>query len=151
MTAIELTGRLMCTDESQDIVVRQHLPRHIDLTRAEPGCLRFDVTEADDPHVWNVHEIFVDAAAFTAHQERVAASEWGRVTAGIEREYTVHALDADGERRSADRRDEEKDRSLPTSGTADRARRRRRQDEMGSELARGLTREEESWLDADAE
>ncbi|MEZ5086110.1 MAG: hypothetical protein R2722_07640 [Tessaracoccus sp.] len=39
--------------------------------------------------MWQVDELFVDAAAFAAHQDRVARSEWGRATAGIERRYTI--------------------------------------------------------------
>lgn len=43
-------------------------------------------------HVWLVEEEFVDVIAFEAHQARVAASEWGRMTTGIERRYVVEGL-----------------------------------------------------------
>ena len=36
--------------------------------------------------------LFQDAAAFTAHQQRVAGSEWGRATAGIERRYEIEGI-----------------------------------------------------------
>ncbi len=84
-----LTGFLRCRDAADVAVVRRHLPEHIALTRAEPGCASFSVEQTDDPLVWAVAERFADRAAFAAHQERVAASEWGRVTAGIPREYEV--------------------------------------------------------------
>lgn len=42
--------------------------------------------------MWSVAEPFAGAEAFRAHQERVAASEWGRATQGIERAYTVSGL-----------------------------------------------------------
>lgn len=67
----------------------RHLPRHIQLTHAEPGCLSFDVQPTDDPFEWIVAERFADQAAFSAHQARVRASEWGRATAGIERDYVI--------------------------------------------------------------
>lgn len=66
-----------------------HLPEHIRLTRAEPGCLSFEVSPTINPLVWQVDEQFQDDASFLAHQQRVAASEWGRATASIERRYEI--------------------------------------------------------------
>jgi quinol monooxygenase YgiN len=66
------------------------LPDHIALTRAEPGCLAFEVTQSiDNPRHFLVSEIFTDQAAFDAHQRRAAASPWARITAGLERHYTI--------------------------------------------------------------
>lgn len=79
----------MCSDAAEAELVGAHLPRHVELTRAEPGCIRFEVRSADDPLVWSVDEEFAGESAFRAHQERVAASEWGRATAGIRREYEI--------------------------------------------------------------
>ncbi|WP_243226335.1 putative quinol monooxygenase [Microbacterium sp. CIAB417] len=92
MPRIQLTGTLICTNDEQAAIVATHLPRHIELTRAEAGCTRFDVTPTADPLVWDVAELFATAEAFRAHQERVAASEWGTATAGIERNYTIVEL-----------------------------------------------------------
>lgn len=92
MSRIQLTGTLICANEAQAAVVATHLPRHLVLTRAEAGCIRFDVTPTDDPRVWDVAELFATEEAFRAHQERVAASEWGAATAGIERKYTIVEL-----------------------------------------------------------
>lgn len=92
MPRIQLTGTLVCANEEQATIVATHLPRHVDLTRAEAGCIRFDVTLTNDPLVWAVAELFATEEAFRAHQERVAASEWGTATAGIERNYTIVEL-----------------------------------------------------------
>ena len=89
MTQVVLSGQLVCADDAELAVVQQHLPRHVELTRAEPGCVSFEVHQTGDALVWQVDETFVDDAAFAAHQERVSASEWGRVTAAIERRYAV--------------------------------------------------------------
>lgn len=79
-------------DRLQDI--RNALTDHIRLTRAEPGCLRFDVTEdPDHPGLFTVQETFVDSASFRAHQTRVTASEWGRISAGIPRHYRITGLE----------------------------------------------------------
>lgn len=86
---LELAGRLICAHDEEVQLVRRHLPRHIELSRAEAGCLHFDVTQTDDPLVWAVSESFVSQAAFDKHQARVAASDWGRVTAGIKRDYVI--------------------------------------------------------------
>ncbi|MFW0787245.1 antibiotic biosynthesis monooxygenase [Gordonia sp. CPCC 206044] len=90
MNQVVLRGQLVCANADEMDAVARHLPGHIELTRAEPGCLAFDVVRTSDPHVWQVDETFVDAAAFEAHQQRVAVSDWGIATSGIERRYTVH-------------------------------------------------------------
>lgn len=92
---ISLTGQLVCVDENEAATVLRHLDLHVALTRAEPGCLHFTVTQTADPLVWTVHERFVDQAAFDLHQARVQASEWGRATAGIERDYVVTTIASD--------------------------------------------------------
>lgn len=89
MSIVELKGRLICAHDQDVMIVRRHLPQHIELTRAEPGCLRFDVQQSDDPLVWTVSEEFVSQAAFDMHQARVRASDWGRATAGIKRDYVI--------------------------------------------------------------
>ncbi len=89
MPTIHLHGLLICPDPQVAAIVAAHLPQHIELTRAEPGCISFAVDATEDPWVWSVDEEFEDAASFRAHQERVRDSDWGRATAAIERDYTV--------------------------------------------------------------
>lgn len=86
---IVLTGQLICTDEQQVEVVRTHLPEHIRLSRAEPGCLSFTVTQTDDPLIWQVDETFTDQAAFDAHQTRTKASAWFRASGHIQRRFSI--------------------------------------------------------------
>lgn len=92
MNNVFLSGQLVCRDQNQATVVAQHLPLHIELTRAEQGCLSFEVILTQNPLVWQVEEQFQDAASFRAHQQRVADSDWGRATAGIERRYEIRGL-----------------------------------------------------------
>jgi len=92
VTTVTLTGQLVCASDEEAAIVAHHLPVHVAFTRAEPGCEAFEVTQSDDPHVWLVHEQFRDAAAFHAHQARVADSEWGRATEGVERRYDIRGL-----------------------------------------------------------
>lgn len=93
MGEVQLSGYLKCRDSAETALVLEHLPEHIALTRAEPGCLSFEVTRSGDPLVWAVAERFVDSHAFRAHQARVAASAWGSMTSAIERDYTVVGLE----------------------------------------------------------
>ncbi|MDD7972613.1 putative quinol monooxygenase [Roseinatronobacter alkalisoli] len=86
---VALQGALRCADAAQADIVQRHLPEHIRLSRAEAGCLQFDVTPTDDPLVWAVSERFATRIAFDAHQRRVKASVWGQATAAIARSYTV--------------------------------------------------------------
>lgn len=92
MPGVRLVGRLVCATQDEAAVVVEHLPTHIALTRAEPGCLAFAVDRTADPLVWAVDELFTDEVAFRAHQARVRDSAWGRATAGIARDYTVDGL-----------------------------------------------------------
>lgn len=87
---VRLTGWLICASDAEAEAVRAHLPRHMALTRAEPGCLSFDVTEAG-PLTWRVEERFRGQEAFAAHQERTRASDWYAATAGIERRYQIES------------------------------------------------------------
>ena len=84
---IRLTGTMTCPP-GRLAEVRAALPAHVALTRAEPGCVQFEVTEAADGR-FVVDEAFADRAAFEAHQSRGAASDWARVTRGLPRDYRV--------------------------------------------------------------
>ena len=86
-----LSGQLICATADEAERVRAHLPEHIRLTRAEPGCEVFEVTPLSDL-IWRVEERFTDRTAFAAHQARAAAAVWGVATAGIARKYTVTDL-----------------------------------------------------------
>lgn len=90
---VRLTGQLVCRSAEEVRAVSAHLAEHVALTRAEPGCVRFDVVPAGDGATWQVDEVFTTTAAFRAHQARVAASTWGRETAAVERRYTVVGVD----------------------------------------------------------
>lgn len=92
MTEVHLKGRLICRDEREAALVDTYLPRHVELTRAEQGCTSFTVTPTEDHLVWKVEEVFADAASFRRHQDRVKDSEWGTVTANIERDYSITGL-----------------------------------------------------------
>ena len=92
MNTVHLTGYLVCGDLNQAAIVAQHLPLHVELTRAEQGCLSFEVNLTHNPLVWQVDEQFQDAATFQAHQQRVSASKWGRTTASIERRYEIRGM-----------------------------------------------------------
>ena len=89
---VTLDGFLRCASEDEAARVRAALPLHVRLTRAEPGCLRFDVTPTDDPLVWTVSEEFIDPAAFKAHQARAGASDWAQATQGIARDYSIKGM-----------------------------------------------------------
>lgn len=61
MNNIFLTGQLICHDVDEIAIVVEFLPKHIELTRAELGCVFFEVNQTDDPMVWDVAECFRDA------------------------------------------------------------------------------------------
>ena len=86
---IELTGYIEVPEGRREAIAAA-LPLHIELSRAETGCVGFDVTP--DPEVagrYNVSELFTDRESFDAHQARVKASAWGEISAGMRREYSI--------------------------------------------------------------
>ena len=74
--------------------VTAELDNHITLTRAELGCKVFEVSaDSSNPNRFIVYEKFQDQASFVLHQERVGASDWGRVTKNVERFYEIEGMD----------------------------------------------------------
>ena len=70
--------------------LENELPNHLRLTRAEAGCLIFDVTkDVDIAGKFHVDEEFVDQQSFALHRQRVEKSHWGKVSAGAERFYEI--------------------------------------------------------------
>jgi quinol monooxygenase YgiN len=86
---IHVTGTLTCSTATEADVVRRFLPEHIRLSRAEPGCLTFNVDPTEDPLVWRLDESFADKAAFNAHGDRTRSSAWFAATAGLARNFQV--------------------------------------------------------------
>ncbi|MGR3757652.1 MAG: putative quinol monooxygenase, partial [Tranquillimonas sp.] len=80
---MRLTGRLTCANMAEADIPRAHLPGHVRLTRAEPGCVAVEVRRIGETPIWAVAEEFRDPEAFRQHQARTRASAWGRATAGI--------------------------------------------------------------------
>lgn len=91
--AVRLRGFLRCLSKDDVELVRRHLPEHLRLTREEPGCISFEVSETDDPLIWQVEELFADRAAFDFHQRRTRASEWFMATSAIPRDYEITTLE----------------------------------------------------------
>ena len=89
MPTVTLSGYIEVPDADLEAVL-QHLPRHIEATLRELGCLLFQVVRcAVNANRFNVKEEFADQEAFEAHQARVKNSEWGAVTRNVARHYTV--------------------------------------------------------------
>ncbi len=90
---IRVTGTLTCHTGEQAAMVRRLLPEHVALSRAEPGCLTFDIVPTDSPLVWQLDETFANRQAFEAHQTRTRASAWFAATAELARGFTLAEVD----------------------------------------------------------
>ncbi len=94
MREVSLAGTIKFSDSDLEAVLAE-LPRHIQLSREEPGCIEFNVTQdSSTPTLFHVAERFESNDAFTRHQLRVRASNWGTITKDAKRRYTVSGLDA---------------------------------------------------------
>ena len=92
MKGIILKGFILVSPNDL-MAVKDELDNHIQLTRAETGCLIFKVNQDPlNPCRFDVYEEFADQAAFQAHQARVKSSRWGDITINVERHYTVTGI-----------------------------------------------------------
>ena len=89
---VRLRGQMICMTDAELQALRQHLAEHIRLTRAEPGCMTFEVTPTDDPMVHEVMEAFRDRASFDAHQARTRDSVWFAATRHILRDFRLEEI-----------------------------------------------------------
>lgn len=86
---VSLQGKIWVPKRQLEAAKRS-LVQHIELTRAEAGCLHFQVqVSADDPQCFEVSEEFSSDADFEAHQLRAAASPWGALSKGFRRHYQL--------------------------------------------------------------
>lgn len=70
--------------------VQAELNTHRQLTLEEPDCITFKVTQDKTaPCRFDVYEEFIDRKAFEEHQQRVASSDWGKLTRNVKRHYDV--------------------------------------------------------------
>lgn len=89
---IRLTGRLICATAEEAATVRLHLPEHLRLSRADAGCLSFEIAPGADPLVFDVDESFRTRADFEAHRDRARQSAWARATADLRRDYHLQEV-----------------------------------------------------------
>ena len=89
MGVVTLQGYIVIPDT--DLALAQDvLLEHIELTQREHGCLHFTVSQdTENKNRFNVHEKFVNHAAFEAHQTRAKNSRWGHIAANVERYYQI--------------------------------------------------------------
>ncbi|UTW45602.1 antibiotic biosynthesis monooxygenase [bacterium SCSIO 12696] len=93
MPKIILQGHIV-VPETDLPEVEAELPRHIELTKAEKGCLDFQVTQSlENKRIFTVYEEFIDRAAFEYHQQRVKKSYWGTMAVNVERHYRISEID----------------------------------------------------------
>ncbi len=84
---IVLTGQLHIPLAEQTRL-QPLLDAHIAATKAEPGCLFFEVTQdAKDPTLFRVSERFIEQAAYDFHQQRGANSPWGKSSRHLQRKF----------------------------------------------------------------
>ena len=89
---VRLKGHLICLTEDEAATVRHLRPDHLAATRAEPGCLSFDILDTDDPLIFEVVEAFRDRPGFDAHQSRTRDSAWFAATRTILRNFRIEEL-----------------------------------------------------------
>jgi len=89
MTKVMLKGYVLARDQDLPGIERE-LPKHIELTLKETGCIAFQVSQdPENRKRFNVYEEFTDKSSFEAHQTRAKSSRWGQVSANLDKHYHV--------------------------------------------------------------
>ena len=84
---VRLVGHIQVPVHKQALI-QAALPIHIENTRAESGCITFELEQHPiDPCRFEVFEIFQNQNVFDQHQARVQTSEWGALTTDAQRFY----------------------------------------------------------------
>ncbi len=84
-----VTGSITCTLQELGMFAII-VTKHIALTRAEPGCIEFDIKQdAPGSCTFLIAERFVDRAAFESHTARTRASDWWGKTKHIPRDINI--------------------------------------------------------------
>ncbi len=94
MSKVKLKGHIIVSESDLEAVTKE-LDNHIALTRAEEGCLIFEVSQ-DPDHLFrfNVYEEFDSTESFRYHQRRVQSSAWGSIAANVNRNYSTEGLES---------------------------------------------------------
>ena len=93
MSKVILSGHIVVA-EPELAAVREALSIHIEATRAEKGCIIFNVEEhITEVGRFDVYEEFTPSDAFRFHQKRVQESDWGIISKNVTRHYTVEGFD----------------------------------------------------------
>lgn len=83
-------GTIHCPSSELD-QMRPLIAEHVRLSRAEPGCIHFDISPSGhDPEIFIVAEEFVDRDAFAAHTARTRTSEWWDKSQHLVRNISIH-------------------------------------------------------------
>lgn len=88
---VALSGQLVCANADQLQIVLEFVSDHIAASRAELGCLYFDIFQTTNPLVWQVEELYLNENALAAHKVRTAASIWAIKTIELGRDiHRIH-------------------------------------------------------------
>ncbi len=87
-------GTITCPADKRSAIVPA-MKDHIRLSRAEPGCIQFDITASPSvPDTFVVTEEFANRAAFDAHTNRTRASDWWGISQHLPRQIIVQDVPA---------------------------------------------------------
>ena len=89
---IAISGRIFCANQIEAELLASLLEEHTQLTRAEPGCLSFNMSRTADPLVWLLDEAFNDEEAYQAHLSRTRSTPWYGATAHLRRDVKITGL-----------------------------------------------------------
>ena len=91
---LTLTGFLICRTLDEADRVSALIPAHVTATRAELGCLDYEIWRSmADPVCFAVRAVYRDRDALAAHQVRTTGNDWGRTTNGATRDFRITETD----------------------------------------------------------
>lgn len=93
MGKVTISGFLQVPEAELETVAAA-LPIHRDLSRAEAGCLVFEVNQDEaDSCRFNLYEQYISQEAFDFHKSRSASSDWAAISRNVERVLEITEAD----------------------------------------------------------
>ncbi|MFD2175503.1 GNAT family N-acetyltransferase [Rhodobacter lacus] len=89
MTLIHLHGSLTCSTQDQRRTLIAALPVHMRKSLTEPGCLFYEITQAESPLSWQIEAGFASPAAHETYEAELVTSPFGVACAGVQRQTNL--------------------------------------------------------------
>ncbi len=89
---LTIVARILAKEDKR-VLVKTELLKLIEITRAEEGCLNYDLhQDNENPNLFLFHENWENRELWQAHMGNAHLAEYIKATDGAVEEFTVHEM-----------------------------------------------------------